>query len=147
TLYNDPTFGGVEGPVANVCDGDVANFTVSGLLPETAFVINFSFRGQNGLAPVTSDADGNATLSFEVSAQDDGEVLTIHSVTRTESNVQLELVANNTATLSMSEFLVYYYDADGDGYGDPALAVPSCGSPGENYVLNGTDCDDTDLTV
>jgi subtilisin-like proprotein convertase family protein len=39
-----------------------------------------------------------------------------------------------------------YADTDGDGYGDPALEVPSpCSLPG--YVANNQDCDDTDGDV
>jgi hypothetical protein len=40
----------------------------------------------------------------------------------------------------------YYADDDGDGYGDPAAAMASCG-PEEGYVEDATDCDDDDATV
>ncbi|HEV8199939.1 MAG TPA: MopE-related protein [Candidatus Polarisedimenticolia bacterium] len=36
----------------------------------------------------------------------------------------------------------YYQDADGDGFGDPAMAVPSCAPP-VGSVTNSGDCDDT----
>lgn len=36
----------------------------------------------------------------------------------------------------------YYADADGDGYGNPALTVLGCQAP-MGYVVLGTDCDDT----
>ncbi len=39
----------------------------------------------------------------------------------------------------------YYADADGDGYGDPAVSVNECGAPA-GYVEEGTDCDDADAT-
>ena len=39
--------------------------------------------------------------------------------------------------------VVYYADRDGDTFGDPASAAPSCVQP-EGYLLDGTDCDDTD---
>ncbi len=38
----------------------------------------------------------------------------------------------------------WYYDGDGDGYGDPSTATASCESPGDDWVLDGTDCDDAD---
>lgn len=37
----------------------------------------------------------------------------------------------------------WYQDADGDGYGNAEVTVEECGQP-EGYVLNNTDCDDTD---
>jgi hypothetical protein len=35
---------------------------------------------------------------------------------------------------------LWYYDADGDGHGDPATATGSCYAPSSSYVLNGDDC-------
>jgi hypothetical protein len=40
----------------------------------------------------------------------------------------------------------WYADADGDGYGDPAVVADACDAP-EGYVRDGTDCDDTDPDV
>lgn len=41
---------------------------------------------------------------------------------------------------------IWHLDADGDGYGDAASALPSCYPP-FGWVLDGTDCDDSDPTV
>ncbi|MFT5679302.1 MAG: hypothetical protein ACI8RZ_000206, partial [Myxococcota bacterium] len=40
----------------------------------------------------------------------------------------------------------YYADDDGDGYGDPGVAVSGCSEP-SGYVSNNADCDDTDGSV
>ncbi len=40
----------------------------------------------------------------------------------------------------------WYYDADGDGSGDPTLSVSSCDKP-VGYVLDGTDCNDADPAI
>ena len=45
-----------------------------------------------------------------------------------------------------SIFLDYYYDADGDGYGQGA-ALNSCYSPGTDYALMGGDCDDNNEEI
>ncbi|MCK6525536.1 putative metal-binding motif-containing protein [Myxococcota bacterium] len=42
--------------------------------------------------------------------------------------------------------LMWYLDADGDGYGDPGSPFEGC-SPPARYVSQGEDCDDTDATV
>ncbi|MBN1335016.1 MAG: FG-GAP repeat protein [Deltaproteobacteria bacterium] len=40
----------------------------------------------------------------------------------------------------------FYLDADGDGFGDPAITVEDCAPP-EGYADNPDDCDDTDPAV
>ncbi len=42
--------------------------------------------------------------------------------------------------------LLFYGDADGDGYGNLADPVPACSAPA-GYVPNNTDCDDTDPAI
>ncbi len=41
---------------------------------------------------------------------------------------------------------VFYADADGDGFGDPAVSQTACTAP-DGYVSDNTDCDDTDAAV
>ena len=40
----------------------------------------------------------------------------------------------------------YYADADGDGYGNPAVSVSNCGQPA-GYVTNDDDCNDTNAAI
>ena len=44
------------------------------------------------------------------------------------------------------EWTIWFLDQDGDGFGDPGAAVSYCVQP-EGYVVEGTDCDDTDPNV
>ncbi|GDX82429.1 hypothetical protein LBMAG42_42400 [Deltaproteobacteria bacterium] len=39
---------------------------------------------------------------------------------------------------------VWYADADGDGFGDSAVVSDACGDPGAGWVLDNTDCDDSE---
>ncbi|MCC6258240.1 MAG: T9SS type A sorting domain-containing protein [Chitinophagaceae bacterium] len=42
----------------------------------------------------------------------------------------------------------YYKDNDGDGFGDPSIAISSCSAtPPSGYVTNNTDCNDNDPNV
>jgi hypothetical protein len=41
---------------------------------------------------------------------------------------------------------VWYYDADGDGYGTDSRRVTDCAAPSAAYVGTGGDCDDADAT-
>jgi hypothetical protein len=43
--------------------------------------------------------------------------------------------------------IAFYYDADGDKYGDPASEVLSCSPPGPKYVTTGKDCNDLDAAI
>ncbi|MGB2397737.1 MAG: hypothetical protein ACPH63_03440, partial [Flavobacteriaceae bacterium] len=40
----------------------------------------------------------------------------------------------------------FYYDGDGDGFGNPAISVFQSHSP-SGYVIKNTDCDDTDAAI
>ncbi len=41
----------------------------------------------------------------------------------------------------------WYDDADGDGFGDESAALMTCDPPTTSFVLDATDCDDTDVQV
>lgn len=44
-------------------------------------------------------------------------------------------------------WVVYYYDNDGDTYGDPDNAGSTCSGPPPSYVSDNTDCNDEDAAV
>jgi hypothetical protein len=52
-------------------------------------------------------------------------------------------VWGNAITITPS---LFYADTDGDGFGDPAMDTLLCNAPA-GYVVNNTDCDDTDALV
>ncbi len=45
------------------------------------------------------------------------------------------------------ELTTYYFDSDGDGYGDVDSSITVNGSAPASYVSNSTDCDDTNAAI
>ena len=54
-------------------------------------------------------------------------------------------VDSDDASVDLSTAETWFFDLDGDGFGDPDQSVEAC-TPPANYVDNGFDCDDTDDT-
>jgi hypothetical protein len=66
------------------------------------------------------------------------------------SNVQLITVGQSAVAAHMRHGdtfpETFYQDADGDGYGTPFSTIQAC-SARKGFVVNNTDCDDTDAKV
>jgi N-acetylneuraminic acid mutarotase len=59
-----------------------------------------------------------------------------------------EDLRSGAAYCACPDGLLYYRDQDGDGYGDPVFAWPSCdGTMPEGYAANAGDCDDADAST
>lgn len=52
----------------------------------------------------------------------------------------------NTIEVGCASLVTYYKDTDLDGYGDPNVSLEGCTQP-PGYVMDDTDCDDTNFTV
>lgn len=76
-----------------------------------------------------------------------------HQITYTVSAQEGNAIAPSTNSMTISievssgDSVVYYADYDGDGFGNPEELLITCFDPGEGWVSNGDDCDDTDPLI
>jgi hypothetical protein len=131
-LSTTPT---VAGPTA-ACDGDPISFTASFTELNPAAVVNWYTDGCGttlvGTGTTFSTTATAGTTTYYVRAED-------------ACNGVNTACASITIVVGVSE--VYFADADGDTYGDGAAAVLSCDGAPTGYVLDPTDCDDTNSSV
>lgn len=89
-------------------------------------------------AGITDNADGTAT--FNPAAAGPGSHPIVYSYT--DGNTCTNTDTQNVTVIAPT---TYYADADGDGFGDPAVTELSCAGPSVGFVANNTDCDDNAL--
>jgi len=92
---------------------------------------------------VDTDMDG-----FDVSVDcDDNDPLVFPGATEICNGIDDNcsgLIDDNDPAITGQ--MTYYEDVDGDGYGDPASSLVSCNAP-SGYVIDNTDCDDTNANI
>ncbi|RYE17071.1 MAG: hypothetical protein EOP51_24595, partial [Sphingobacteriales bacterium] len=150
TTVAPATFGSIN-QAAAVCAGELATFQVTGLVPLSTTTITYNIAsGANQTASVTANASGQGVFFVTLSSANNGQVLTVTSVQRTDvASVVVPVSSNNTVTLQSGASVTYYADADGDSYGNPAVSQVSCtGVPAVGvWVLNNTDCNDNNAAI
>ncbi|MFN5984790.1 MAG: MopE-related protein [Fluviicola sp.] len=131
----------VAGYVANNTDCDDNNASIGA--PSTSFFLDLD-----------NDGFGDASNSVIACTAPVGYVTDNTDCNDTQATVypgapELCDGLDNDCDAAFDEGLplfTYYNDLDGDGLGDPALAIQDCSVP-SNGVLNSDDCDDTDPTL
>ena len=128
----------------SACDGGYASFHIEG-----TFISNFEWQYLDpnaGWVSTTEDwyhsgtFTDTYTLSF-LSANDNGSY---RCIVYDQFGVAM---ISNVVTLSVTPVTTYYADTDGDGFGDFMQSTSSCTGPPAGYVLNSTDCDDTNSSI
>ena len=156
-----------EPPVVDLAVGDpscdaATTFTVTASDPDSDLAtLSLAWDGlPDGVeGPTTLDPDGTATLDAVL-----GEGTWEVSVTATDPTGEVGSDAVVVVLACVSDLCdgvdddgdgaidedaatsTWYADADGDGYGDPGVAVKACAAP-DGTVANADDCDDEDEGV
>lgn len=140
-----PTLSGVS--QAAVCQDTSASIAMTGLPAGGTF--NIAYKINNGPVNNTTavaDGSGNGSFTCPVTLANNGQVLSITGIVRTDNlpSCQFVPVTNNAVVLAVNANVTYYADTDDDGFGDIGSTQVSCFGAPEGYVSNNTDCDDSD---
>ena len=149
TVLTPSTLSSIVQPVTT-CSGAQTTFNLTGLLPSSTSTIAYTVNSvaATPLTGVVADASGNGSFTLALAAFTNGQTLAITSITRTDltPSCTTAITANNTVVISVQPLVTYYADTDGDGYGNLASPQITCQGQPLGYVLDSTDCDDTDAT-
>ncbi|MFT5680629.1 MAG: hypothetical protein ACI8RZ_001535 [Myxococcota bacterium] len=129
--------------VDNDCDGETDEDATDG----TAWFYDGDGDGYGSATyPTTSTCDFTAPSGYVDNNDDcnDGSAASL------PGGIEVCDGEDNNCNDSVDDFALdtslWYFDGDGDGYGDPATSQQLCDPP-SGWVDNGTDCDDSDASL
>ena len=102
-VNKNPTLGTIS--QAPVCSGSSANMNLTGLLPNTTSTIQYTIGTGSPVTVnnITSDGSGNATFPVTLTSADNGQQITIISITGNNSNgVNCPVTTNVPTTLTVN---------------------------------------------
>jgi len=152
TVNPTPSLTGVA-QAATVCPSTNATINLSGLIANSTSTITYTI-GAGAPVNVTGVVATGTTASFTVPVvfANNGQVLTITNITRTNvpTNCSFVPTSNNTVTLSVYNTYPFYVDTDHDTYGTGSavlLCSTSASVAPTGYSVNNLDCNDNNGSI
>ena len=93
--------------------------------------------------PEAVDADGDGFTEDEDCDDTDASV----NPGAAEACDGIDNDCDGTVDAGADDAETWYFDGDGDGYGDPETTTETCDAKEPDYVLDASDCDDADAAV
>ncbi|MBC3759099.1 VCBS repeat-containing protein, partial [Hyunsoonleella sp. SJ7] len=131
-----------DGDGFTICDGD-CNDNDPLINPTTVWYADVDGDGYGD--PNTSEVACVPTLTNATSDNSDCND-TDASINPSATEICDGIDNNCDGNIDEGVTTTYYADADGDSYGDPNTSMEACSLPA-GYVLDNTDCDDTNASV
>ena len=126
----------------NNCDGEVDNDPTDG----TVWYLDNDADGYGTETIITTTCDYTAPSGYVDNAEDCNDGFASALPGGTEVCDGIDNNCNGTVDDFALDPSLWYFDADGDGYGDATTSQQLCDAP-SGWVNNGADCDDTDAEI
>ena len=145
----------VESNTVTVTVGTVVTPSVSIEADNTTIcsgtLVTFTAHPTNGgptplyLWRVNGNDVGDLSDTYQSSTLTNGDSIQVIMTSSLECAV-LSTAISNKIKMTVTQAITYYADKDGDGYGDAADSVVSCGLKG-GFVTNKSDCNDNNASI
>lgn len=143
-VYN-ASFAIATGSSSNICSGGSTNIAVnisSASATSSYFDVHYTTGGSGTTTRyVVTGPDVSIPITVSPAAT---ATYTLADVT--DAFGCTAIIQDTFATVTVNPLILFFRDADGDGYGDAATAIESCEQPA-GYVTDNTDCNDNDNTI